>query len=119
MGNVLRAFRRYLLTTSGADATEQFRAYGAVRGYSGSNPSRYQFTGQYIDNTGFYYYNARYYDPQIGTFLSPDTLVPDPGNVQAYNRYLYALGNPSSIIIRRDMLAMKGGIPFAPWTRQY
>ena len=26
-----------MLTTSGANATEQFRAYGAVRGYSGSN----------------------------------------------------------------------------------
>jgi uncharacterized protein RhaS with RHS repeats len=41
-----------------------------------------------------YYYNARYYDPSLGQFISPDTLVPDPSNVQAYNRYMYALGNP-------------------------
>ncbi|MBX3053330.1 MAG: hypothetical protein KF753_17750 [Caldilineaceae bacterium] len=27
------------------------------------------------------YYNARYYDPALGTFLSPDTLVPDAGAV--------------------------------------
>jgi hypothetical protein len=38
--------------------------------------------------------NARYYDPQIGQFLSPDTLVPDPSSFLSYNRYLYALGNP-------------------------
>ncbi|MCB0045068.1 MAG: hypothetical protein KDD92_06555, partial [Caldilineaceae bacterium] len=40
------------------------------------------------------YYNARYYDPEIGHFISPDTLVPDPLRVDAYNRYMYALGNP-------------------------
>ena len=40
------------------------------------------------------YYNARYYDPDLGQFLSPDTLVPDPGNLFDYNRYLYTRGNP-------------------------
>jgi hypothetical protein len=38
--------------------------------------------------------NARYYDPQIGQFLSPDTLVPDEKSFLSYNRYLYAMGNP-------------------------
>ena len=42
--------------------------------------------------------NARYYDPDLGQFLrSPlgaDTLVPDPGNLFDYNRYLYTRGNP-------------------------
>ena len=40
------------------------------------------------------YYNARYYDPALGTFVSPDTLVPDPGMVIDYNRFLYVRGNP-------------------------
>jgi hypothetical protein len=40
------------------------------------------------------YYNARYYDPTMGHFISPDTLIPDPSDVFSYNRYLYALGNP-------------------------
>jgi hypothetical protein len=31
--------------------------------------------------------NARYYVPEVGRFASPDTLVPDPGNPQSYNRY--------------------------------
>jgi hypothetical protein len=38
--------------------------------------------------------NARYYDPQLGTFLSPDTVVPDAGMVVDYNRFLYARGDP-------------------------
>jgi RHS repeat-associated protein len=46
------------------------------------------------DGTGLLYYNARYYDPALGTFISPDTLVPDPGLVFDYNRYMYVRGNP-------------------------
>jgi len=38
--------------------------------------------------------NARYYDPVLGSFLSPDTLVPEPGQPEGYNRYAYANGNP-------------------------
>ena len=30
------------------------------------------FTGQRLDDTGLYYYNARYYDPTIGRFINPD-----------------------------------------------
>ena len=40
------------------------------------------------------YDGARYYDRQIGAFISPDTLVPDPTNVYDYNRYMYVRGNP-------------------------
>jgi hypothetical protein len=40
------------------------------------------------------YYNARYYDSARGTFLSPDTLVPDAGVLFDYNRYMYVRGNP-------------------------
>lgn len=52
------------------------------------------FTGQKQDGTGLLYYNARFYDPALGTFLSPDTLVPDAGRVVDYNRFLYVRGNP-------------------------
>jgi RHS repeat-associated protein len=38
-------------------------------------PTDKLFTGQRLDATGLYYYNARYYDPTIGRFISPDTFV--------------------------------------------
>ena len=44
------------------------------------------FTGQKADSTGLMYFNARYYDPSLGQFLSPDTLVPDAGLVLDDNR---------------------------------
>jgi hypothetical protein len=39
-------------------------------------------------------YGARRYDPQIGRFLSPDTIIPDPSNPQSFNRYSYVSNNP-------------------------
>ena len=41
-----------------------------------------------------YDYGARWYDPQIGRFISPDTIIPDPGNSQSFNRYSYVQNNP-------------------------
>ncbi len=43
---------------------------------------------------GVYYYNARYCDPALGRFIQADTIVPQPGDPQALNRYSYVLNNP-------------------------
>ncbi|MFC1953475.1 RHS repeat-associated core domain-containing protein, partial [Chloroflexota bacterium] len=59
-----------------------------------SFPTDKLFTGQRLDGTGLYYYNARYYDPEIGRFISPDTIIPNPANPQSFNRYSYVLNNP-------------------------
>ncbi len=40
------------------------------------------------------YYGARYYDPAIGRFAQPDSLIADLYNPQSLNRYSYALNNP-------------------------
>lgn len=76
----------------------EYTAFGDVRGCS-ANPSAFQvsnrYTGQVLDSeTGLYYYNARYYDPGLGRFIQPDTLVPDPGDSQQFNRYTYTGNNP-------------------------
>jgi RHS repeat-associated protein len=58
-------------------------------------PTAYKFTGQRLDDaTGLYYYGARYYDAALGRFVQADTIVPEPGNPQALNRYAYAYNNP-------------------------
>jgi hypothetical protein len=36
---------------------------------------------------------ARWYDSVLGAWISADTLVPDPENPVAFNRYAYAAGN--------------------------
>ncbi len=39
-------------------------------------------------------YKARFYSPALGRFVQPDTIVSNPYNPQAWNRYAYVLGNP-------------------------
>lgn len=41
--------------------------------------------------------NARYYLPEVGRFISPDTIVPNPSNPQSYNRYSYVLNSPLNL----------------------
>ena len=84
------------LTTAGSvvEASRAYYAYGAQRSASGTLQTDRTFTGQKADGTGLLYYNARYYDPALGTFISPDSVVPDQGMVIDYNRFLYARGNP-------------------------
>ena len=82
--------------SSGSRVAElRYKAWGETRYTWGTTPTTYRFTGQREDATiGLYFYNARYYDPALGMFLSPDTLVPEPGNPQALNRYSYVYNNP-------------------------
>jgi RHS repeat-associated protein len=54
-----------------------------------------RFTGQRQEaGFGLYDYNARYYDPTLGRFVSADSIVPGAGKPQALNRYSYVFNNP-------------------------
>jgi RHS repeat-associated protein len=57
------------------------------------------FTGERVDDeTGLVLMGARYYDPAIGRFLSPDSVVADTRRPQTLNRYAYASNDPISRI---------------------
>ncbi|MFC1870994.1 RHS repeat-associated core domain-containing protein [Chloroflexota bacterium] len=77
-----------------SEGTIKYYPYGDSRNSTGTIATDKKFTGQRLDGTGLYYYNARYYDPTIGRFISADTIVPDPANPQSLNRYSYCLNNP-------------------------
>ncbi len=72
---------------------EKYFAYGEQRDTGPVNTEN-QYTDQKRDDTGLYYYKARYYDPALGTFVAPDTIVPDATNLFDYNRMMYTRGNP-------------------------
>jgi RHS repeat-associated protein len=55
---------------------------------------RYTYNGKELDETGLYYYGARYYDPVIGRFISGDPLTGERESPQTLNRYAYCLNNP-------------------------
>ncbi len=80
-------------------ARYEYDAYGNLLTQAGSSETPFGFTGyQKDDDTGLYYANARYYNPEEGRFLRNDPLE---GNVQdppSLHRYLYANANPTSFI---------------------
>jgi RHS repeat-associated protein len=87
------------LSGSGAAQVEVNVYYPFGRTQSTSPQASFQvsrrFTGQVFDaESGLYYYNARYYDPELGRFIQPDTTVPDMSNPQSYNRYSYCVNDP-------------------------
>lgn len=53
------------------------------------------YTGHEMDDeTGLINMNARLYDPYLGRFLSADPVLPDPTDMQQFNRYSYVGNNP-------------------------
>ena len=60
------------------------------------NPFRYR--GYYFDEeSGLYYLNSRYYDPETGRFISPDVLSildETKGQINGLNLYMYCKNNP-------------------------
>ena len=57
------------------------------------NPFRYR--GYYYDEeTGFYYLNSRYYNPEWCRFISPDIMLSSNQDFPSFNLYVYASNNP-------------------------
>jgi RHS repeat-associated protein len=68
--------------------------YGSTKERIGEG-STYLFTDQeFDDESGLYYYGARYYNPDLTRFMQPDTVTQDVYNPQNLNRYAYVLNNP-------------------------
>lgn len=65
-------------------------------------PQPYRFAGGYQDPTGLYHFAARYYDPNIGRFTTPDP------SGQEQNPYLYAEGDPVNRIDPTGLLSLSG-----------
>lgn len=56
------------------------------------------FTGHLqIDSLNLVHMQGRVYDPLMGRFLSADPFVPEPDNMQSFNRYAYVNGNPLTL----------------------
>ena len=64
-----------------------------ISAVGGCNPFRYR--GYYYDTeTGFYYLQTRYYDPQVCRFLNADGIIGANGGIQGYNMFAYCNNNP-------------------------
>jgi RHS repeat-associated protein len=71
--------------------------------YRGSYTNDFRFAGEMVDGeleestseTGLYYLRARYYDPEIGRFITKDPLPGRLTQPQSFNGYVYAANRPT------------------------
>ena len=69
--------------------------YGEERWHTRTLQTDYRFTGQRLDSyIKLYFMGARQMDPELGRWISPDSIIPEPANPQSFNRYSYTGGNP-------------------------
>jgi RHS repeat-associated protein len=97
-----------MITNEGGTREEliEYDPWGSVSKAEGPTPGsqptadlNHRFNGKELDpETGLYYYGARYYDSEISRFVSPDPVVPTPGNPQSLNRYSYVINNPQNYV---------------------
>jgi RHS repeat-associated protein len=93
LGSVLASFTN-VASSAAVKGNQVFGPYGTPPYAKGTINTAKGFTGQYNDGlTGLDYFNARYYDPVVGVFLSADTVQ---GNLQGMNPYAYVNGNPET-----------------------
>ena len=95
-----------LIDSSGSTVVEYcYDSWGKPLSTSGSlasalgkdNPFRYR--GYVFDEeTGFYYLQSRYYNPEVGRFISSDVLLSTGQGVLGHNAYAYCGNNPASRI---------------------
>jgi RHS repeat-associated protein len=93
LGSVLTTFSN-VQNSAAVQGNQVYGPYGTQQYSQGSMGTNKGYTGQYADPlTGFDYYNARYYDPVSGVFLSADCTQ---GNMQGMNPYAYVGANPET-----------------------
>jgi RHS repeat-associated protein len=68
----------------------QYKAFGENE----SDEKSHLYTGKEKDSSDLYYFGSRYYDPDIGRFITRDSQFGRKSNPQSFNRYIYCLNNP-------------------------
>ncbi|UOG54458.1 RHS repeat domain-containing protein [Leptospira noguchii] len=73
----------------------QYLPYGETFVQRGDLNFSPKYNSQELDReSGFYFFNARYYDPGIARFTSADTIIDGEFDTQGWNRFSYVKGNP-------------------------
>jgi RHS repeat-associated protein len=74
----------------------QYDAWGNFRNDCNASWNKKTFTGkEWDEETGLYYFGARFYDPEVGRFTTQDLYLGDMNTPPSLHRYLYAYANPT------------------------
>ena len=94
-----------MLTLTAIESLLRFDSWGKLLSTSGSlastlgknNPFRYR--GYiYDEETGFYYLQSRYYNPEVGRFISADSQLNTSLGILGLNLLSYCLNSPVNMV---------------------
>ena len=85
---------RVVTDENGATVTQGIATKPFGEPHATSALTSYMFTGKDLDDTGLYYFAARYYDPAVARFVTEDTWKGRLYQPTSQNRYVYVLNNP-------------------------
>ena len=87
-----------------------YDAWGNERERIGSSANKFTFTGHEKDEeTGLIYAKARFYDPDVGRFLTQDSFLGEVMAPPSLNRFMYAEQNPLRFIDPEGLQAQQVG----------
>ncbi len=99
-------------TTGRVESKRQYGAWGKYRNGTapGAGEAKLGFTGHQFDpETGLIYARARYYDPEIGGFVSRDSYEGRLEEAPSLHRFAYAWMNPTKFSDRTGYSAEEDG----------
>ncbi len=88
-------------------ARENYRPYGDKLISPNTNESAGFANKAFDASTNLSYMSARYYNPTLGRFISPDPVHFVEGNIHSFNRYAYANNNPMKFVDPDGRLAVQ------------
>jgi len=84
-----------LSDSTGALQTQYtYEPFGNAMASGAATTNSFAYTGRELDPTGLYFYRDRYYNPQLGRFISEDPV----GFKSGINVYAYVGNNPISFV---------------------
>ena len=85
-----------------------YEPYGAQNPGNLADGTSQLWQGQRSDeDSGLIYMNARFYDPELGQFTAPDSLVPDVYQPQTLNRYAIDNNDPTNRVDPSGHMSMR------------
>ena len=85
-------------TSGSSDKSIWYSPFGTEVASQGEAIVKYKYTDQEQDDTGLYYYGARYYDTGLARFSAADSWLPDRYDSQQLNRFAYVMNNPIKLV---------------------
>jgi len=108
MHDGLGSVRQLVDTTGQIETNYAYDPFG-VPVVEGDESNPYQYTGEAWDEeVGLLYLRARYYQPEVGRFITKDPWAGSISQPLTLNRYVYVMGNAPN---RADPMGLRTGDP--------